>query len=335
MRRARRLTRWLLSPVIIVAILVTVALAGNTTPVPAVGLYFLFDGDPTAGTGACNAPQWQLLFRTDNDTLYYKSGTACTAWTPFNASGGGHVTSISASTGITLTPNPITATGTVAIANTTVAAGHYTYASVTFNAQGQATAASSGTAPGAIASTTDLLRGDGAGNAVAYGGSTATACGPGFVVTDVAANAAGVIATVCTPIGTAGGVVVTNANAGTITIAQAVYQTSTASNVNLAQANSGSTSQVVGLVLSASIATTASGTMQIAGPFTATTAQWDAVVTGESGGLTAGTSYWLDPATPGNLTATPPSTPTQFDTYVGIAQSTTVMILGLAQPIGV
>ena len=99
-------------PVVLVAIIATLALAQGV-PQPSVGLYWTFSGDPTAGGGVC-APQWQLLFRTDNNTLYYKSGTACTAWTSFNASGGGHVTSVTCSTGLTCTPNPIVATGTIA-----------------------------------------------------------------------------------------------------------------------------------------------------------------------------------------------------------------------------
>ena len=60
-------------------------------PQPSIGLYYVYDGDPTTGAGVCFA-QWQLLFRTDNETLYYKSGTACTAWTPFSGAGGGTVT---------------------------------------------------------------------------------------------------------------------------------------------------------------------------------------------------------------------------------------------------
>ena len=275
--------RWmkkLASPVVLVAIFATFALAGNATPVPAIGLYYTFGSDPTAGSGACGAPQWQLLFRTDNETLYYHaSASSCTDWIPFNGAGGGAVTSITASTGITLTPNPITSAGTVGITNTAVTAGTYTNATVTFNAQGQATAASNGISPSVIT--------------------------------------------------------VTNENAGTIEICQAIYQTTTTSGVNLAEANASGTSQVIALISSTTIATTASGSALIAGPFTATTAQWDAVVTGESGGLTPGTTYWLDPTTAGNLTATPPSTVTQFDTYVGVAQSSTVMILGIAQPIGV
>ncbi|MGC1490831.1 MAG: hypothetical protein WA798_05610, partial [Candidatus Acidiferrum sp.] len=187
-----------------------VALLPPNGPQPAVGLYWFLDADPTTGAGMA-APLYQLLVRTDTPSIYYKSGTANTAWTLIGTSsgggGGGTVTSITCGTGLTCTPTPITTTGSVAITNTAVTPATYTNATVTVNQQGQVTAASSGTAPVTGAGTSpDLTAWSSASTVGDYGGSSPSACSAGSVTTDVALSAAGALTNTCTAIGTAGGI---------------------------------------------------------------------------------------------------------------------------------
>jgi hypothetical protein len=104
-------------------------------------------------------------------------------------------------------------------------------------------------------------------------------------------------------------------------IGQAAY-ISSANHVDLAKADSSSTTYVIGLVSDPTIATGASGGVTLAGVLTATTGEWDAV-TGQVGGLTSGSTYFLSDATAGSITPTAPSTTGHFVAPVGIAMSTT------------
>jgi hypothetical protein len=123
----------------------------------------------------------------------------------------------------------------------------------------------------------------------------------------------------------------TNDNAGSIVIGAPVY-VSSADGVDLAQADAVATVEVLGLVQDTTILTTASGNIQTDGILSASTAQWDAV-TGETGGLTAGGVYYLDSATAGMLTQTPPSTTGHFVLRVGKAISTTDMEISTLNPV--
>ena len=114
-----------------------------------------------------------------------------------------------------------------------------------------------------------------------------------------------------------------NANASTVVICRPMYVKSDGQ-MDLADANGSGTRHCIGLV-TASIATTATGEVQIDGIFEATAAQWD-VVTGGSGGLTPGASYYVS-ATVGALTTTAPSTTGDTDCLVGVALSATKMRL--------
>ena len=115
----------------------------------------------------------------------------------------------------------------------------------------------------------------------------------------------------------------TNGNAGSAVIGTPVY-ISAANTFDLAKADASGTADTFALVSDTSNAAAASGTVKTDGFLTATTAQWD-VVTGQTGGLTAGSAYFLSAATAGRLTTTSPTTTGQFSGYVGRALSTLVM----------
>lgn len=111
----------------------------------------------------------------------------------------------------------------------------------------------------------------------------------------------------------------TNSNASAITIGQPVYVDG-AGSVDLADASARTTSNVVGLVYDASIATTATGNIMMNDGAVLTSADWTAVVGSTT--LTAGAEYFLS-ETAGQLTTTPVTTSGGVVVLVGIAVSTT------------
>ena len=125
---------------------------------------------------------------------------------------------------------------------------------------------------------------------------------------------------------------VTNGEASAaITIGMPVYG-SAADAVKRAQANGKATSRLAGLVYDSTIAAAGVGNIAQSGVLIATTVQWDAVA-GTTGGLIFNTVYFVDPANPGKITATPPTTVGQCVVIVGMAISSTELELQIGQPI--
>ncbi len=126
---------------------------------------------------------------------------------------------------------------------------------------------------------------------------------------------------------------VANGEASTALVFGMAVYASAADTVKRGQANAKATSGIVGLVSDTSIAAGANGNICESGILIGTNAQWDAVVTGQTGGLTFNTLYFLDPANAGKLTATPPITAGQVNVLIGRALSQTELEVLTAQPI--
>lgn len=86
------------------------------------------------------------------------------------ASGSGSVTSVATGTG--LTGGPITTTGTISLANTTVTAGTYTAANITVDAQGRITAAANGSGGGGTVTSISVVSANGFAGTVATASTT-------------------------------------------------------------------------------------------------------------------------------------------------------------------
>jgi hypothetical protein len=125
-------------------------------------------------------------------------------------------------------------------------------------------------------------------------------------------------------------ITLTNDNAGNLVIGMPVYVKSNG-NVDKAQADALATVEVLGFATD-TIPTATPGVIKMDGVLTATTGQWDAVA-GTTGGLTPGKVYYLDPATPGKMTETAPTTAGQFVARLGIALSATQFDIDTELPI--
>ncbi len=127
-------------------------------------------------------------------------------------------------------------------------------------------------------------------------------------------------------------VVLTNDNAGVLVIGTPVYASAN-DHVDKARANASGTKNMIGLVaISPSIGIAGSGPVMSSGILTATTEEWDAAA-GTTGGLAKDTKYFLSAAAAGVLTATAPTAAGQYVVEVGIAISTTELLIGIKRDI--
>ena len=123
----------------------------------------------------------------------------------------------------------------------------------------------------------------------------------------------------------------TNDEATPIVIGTPVYN-DVNDGVKKAKADATGTKDVMGLVLDASITAGVSGNIQLDGIISATTGQWDTAF-GTTGGLTKGVRYYLSAGTSGLGTPTAPSAVGQYVVELGLAISTTELLLNIKSPI--
>lgn len=123
-------------------------------------------------------------------------------------------------------------------------------------------------------------------------------------------------------------IVLTNNNAGTLAPGTTVYTVANDA-VDKAKADAVGTTKMIGLA-AASISAAASGPILVSGIITLTTGQWDAAF-GTTGGLTKDVVYYLSATTAGLGTSTAPTTVGQYVVEIGIAISTTELMVRIRQ----
>jgi len=293
--------------------------AGTVTSVSTANSTFISgSGGPITGSGsltyslsATGTPSSSTYLRGDNTWASVPGGY--TSWTLAGDSGSsqtisdGNTATIAGGTGLSSVASA-TDTVTLNLDNTAVSAGSYTYASLTVDAQGRLTAASSGAAPGTMSSFT-LAGSSGSSQTISNGNTLTIAQGTGITSVASATDTVTITNTGVTSAVAGSGISVSGAT-GAVTIANTgVTSIVAGTNVSISGSTGAvtvnSTDQFTGTVTS--VATSSGTFVNVTGGTITTsgtvTADLSATGTPSASNFLRGDNTWAAPAGGGTVTS--------------------------------